>query len=292
MKKDTILNIAKSFKYKLNLPSPSSLYGSTDPAALQILHLIYEVCQELRQAACWTQQKKIHTFDTEADRTSYPLPEDFYAPSPFTQWNNDEGVSLVGPLEDYEFTGRLYGGVGSSTNFEYRFFGPDSNPNTTGGQFHVYPTPDSAIECSYEYLSSNLFLPKDWLPSTAYTSGTYVNHAGKIYLCDTNGTSSTTGPVGTAANETDGTTRWDYVSTPYEIILADTDICIFDDDLVGLGLKAKWKYEKGEDGQKAEIEYKRRISKAVGRLKGNRIGSFSRVGQNGVRYGLPNTPWS
>src|SRR5690606_30973519 len=126
-----------------------------------------------------------------------PLPEDFYAPSPFTEWNNNDNRRLMGPLSDSEFTGRLYGGFGSSNNFEYRFFGPDSNPHTSGGQFNVYPTPASVIECSFEYLTSSTFLPKNWEPSTAYTSGTYVNANGNIYLCDTSGDSSTTPPSAT-----------------------------------------------------------------------------------------------
>src|SRR5690606_24569335 len=112
--KKTILALAQTFCYRMNIPRPASLSGSSDPASLQILHLVYEVAEELRQAACWTQQKRIHTFETESARAKYPLPEDFYAPSPFTEWNNNENRRLMGPLSDSEFTGRLYGGFGSS----------------------------------------------------------------------------------------------------------------------------------------------------------------------------------
>lgn len=273
----TVLNVVKSACYRWNIPFPASgtLFNNSDPGARQLLNVLYAVAEELRQATAWTQQKRIHTFSTTSGRAKYPLPEDFYAASPFTEWNTDENRMLIG-IQDSDFTSRVYGGVGSSTNFEYRFFGPDSNPNTGGGQFNVFPTPTSTIACAYEYLSKNLFMPPNWLPSTAYTIGQYVNANGNIYLCDTNGTSDVTPPTGVTANIVDGTTRWDYVSAPYETILSDNDLNIFDDDLMKLGLRAKWHDEKGEESAKAESEFNRKITKAKMRLVPTQIGSFCR----------------
>lgn len=287
----TILSTLQSCCYRWNIPFPGAgtIFGNTDPHARQLLHILYAVSEELRQAACWTQQKKIHTFNTSSGRDKYPLPEDFYKASPFTHWNNTENRRLIGPLPDFDFTARLYGEVGSSINFEYRIFGPDSNPNTSGGQFVIYPTPTSTIECSFEYLTKNLFLPKNWLPSTAYTIGTYVNANGNIYLCDTNGTSSTTPPSGTSQNITDGTTRWDYVSAPYETVLADTDLCLFEEALIKIGVRAKWRDEKGEEADKAEREFRSKIDKAVSSLQGISTGSFTKVGTMLPRYSYPRT---
>lgn len=288
----TILANLRACSYRWNIPFPSAgtIYGNTDPGARQLLELITAVAEDLRQAGSWTQQKRIHTFSTTAARTKYPLPQDFFRDSPFTHWNTDENRRLVGVIPDFDFTSRLYGGYGSSDNFDYRFFGPDSNPNTGGGQFNIYPPPDAVIACSFEYLSSNLFMPKNWLPSTAYTSGTYVNANGNIYLCDTNGTSdTTTAPSAVTANIVDGTTGWDYVSTAYETVLADTDFCIFDDELVKIGVKAFWLDEKGEEGARAMQEYQSKKSRAMMRLKGSRIGSFTRVGMDQPRYAVPRT---
>jgi len=51
-----------------------------------------------------------------------------------------------------------------------------------------------------------------WAQNTAYTIGDQVIADGKVYTCDTNGTSdsSGTGPSGTGSNISDNTTRWDY----------------------------------------------------------------------------------
>ena len=55
----------------------------------------------------------------------------------------------------------------------------------------------------------------DWAASTAYVVGDQVkNDSGKIYTCDTAGTSAGSGgPTGTGSDITDNSARWDYTST-------------------------------------------------------------------------------
>lgn len=279
--KSSVLNLLKSCCYRWNIPFPSAgtIYGNNDAGARQLLHILYAVLEELRQAACWTQQKKIYTFSTSADRAYYPLPVDFWAMSPFTEWNNDQARRLVGPLSDADMTESLNGQIGAVSDFEYRLFGSDSNNYTLGGQFQIYPTPSDVVELSFEYLTSNLLLPKFWQGATNYTLGQYVSSNGNIYLCDTTGTSNISVPVsGTGSNITDNSTRWDYQNIAYETLLADTDIVLFEDSLVKLGVRAKWLGEKGEEWQAAETEFRQRIAKATAALRPSMIGSFSRRG--------------
>ncbi len=56
---------------------------------------------------------------------------------------------------------------------------------------------------------------KPWVASTAYVVGDQVvNDSGKIYQCDTAGTSAGSGgPSGTGSDISDGSARWDYYST-------------------------------------------------------------------------------
>ena len=77
---------------------------------------------------------------------------------------------------------------------------------TTVGQYTesgVTYTPDIVTETA-------------WQASTAYSVGdSVINDTGKIYICDTAGTSAGSGgPTGTGSNITDGTARWDYTTTP------------------------------------------------------------------------------
>lgn len=68
-------------------------------------------------------------------------------------------------------------------------------------------------------VTASLVIPSAWQAAHAYVIGDRVlNDGGKIYICDTTGTSAgATGPTGTGANIVDNTARWDYVSTPLAI---------------------------------------------------------------------------
>lgn len=287
-----VLTIVQDVRKAMNLSVPTALFGSTDPDERQMLTLLDEVAAELRQAKCWTQQKRKHTFTTTSGRATYPLPKDFYSFVPRSQWNTDETIRLIGPQDDDEFGAKIYGTEPSSVNFSYRIFGWDENDYTGGGQFEISPTPTSEIDLAYEYLTRNLYLPKWWTPSQLYTAPDYVSVSGNVYVCDTNGLSGATPPSGTGSNITDNTTRWDYYDAAWETIKADTNRCIFDSDLVKLGLKAAWKRENGGDWQADRAEFERRIAKAQARYRGPFIGSLCGPKDKGPRYTIPYRSWS
>ena len=67
---------------------------------------------------------------------------------------------------------------------------------------------DDGVEKTVNYAAN------PWKASTAYEVGDKVQNGGKIYVCDTDGTSAGSGgPSGTGANISDGTTQWDYEET-------------------------------------------------------------------------------
>ena len=64
-----------------------------------------------------------------------------------------------------------------------------------------------------------------WVADTAYIVGDYVYNGSYTYVCDTAGTSASSGgPTGTGANITDGTARWDYHSDSLSIALTDLQV--------------------------------------------------------------------
>lgn len=292
------LSIVQSVRKRINSPVPTSLFGSSDPDELQLLELLYSVCEELRQAKCWTVQKKLHEFDTEADRSQYPLPPDYYAPLTGTFYNQDTNEPFSGPSSDAAFALFVEGDSPALREFTWRPFGPNESlaANTAQGQFEVNPVPSSAVNCRFEYLSRNLFQPPFWTISTAYSSGDVVSSNGRIYTCDTNGTSSSDpadAPSGTDDNQADGTTQWDHRAAAYETILADTDLCIFDADLVKLGLRAKLYEEQGGAYQEAMAEFKAKIDAAQARFKGSYVGRmFGRGRGRRPIYHIPDRSWS
>ncbi len=277
----TVLQLVEQAMYSVGASSiPSTLFGNTNFDAKQLLSFVYEEARFLRSQKVFPQCKKNYTFTIEANRLKYPLPQDFYLPLTGTLWDITNKWQLRGPLSDQDFVYQQLGFVTFNNVTAFRIIGPDGNPETIGGQFEIYPQPDAGIQLFYEYITKTMFQPKYWQPSTAYTSGTYVSSSGNIYLCDTNGTSGTTPVSGTTANIVDGTTRWDYVAAPVEQITADTDMCIFDDDIMISGIK--WRYEKSK-GTAMDIDpntgipviHKKLVENAASRWLGNFVISLA-----------------
>lgn len=289
----TALSIIQSLRYRLNLSAPSTLVSITDTDELQMLHLLYAVCEELRQARCWTQLKRSYNFNTVSTTASYQLPQDFYAPLLQTQVNDDEDERLIGPVGDAYFNDLLYLGSASSRNYTYRVFGRDENTASGGGQMVLSPTPSAVDTVRFDYITRSFLLPRNWAASTSYTASSYVNASGNIYLKASAGTetSGATVPSHTTGTVTDGTITWTYVSTAYETIIADTDLVVFDDDLVKLGLRAKWLEEHGGEYAQAKAEFESKIDQAVARYRGSYIGN-SCAKDASPRYTVQYKSWS
>lgn len=271
----TALSIVQSVRKRLNLPAITALVGATDPDELQMIELLYAVCEELRQARCWTQLKRSYSFATVATQASYQLPADFYSPLLNTHWNATEDERLIGPVTDDDFMYLTESGSSSTQNYTFRIFGRDENTASGGGQFYVNPTPSAVQTLKFEYLTRSFLLPKNWAASTAFGAGAYCNASGNIYQTAAGGTSGATVPSHTTGSVADGAggVTWTYISAAYETLVADTDLVIFDSDLVALGLRAKWLEESGGEYQQALAEYEDKIDRAVSRYRGPIVGS-------------------
>jgi len=264
----TALSIIQAVRYKMNLSAPSTLITLTDPDELQMLHTLYTICEELRAARCWPQLKRKHSFSTVDTQASYQLAPDFYSPLLATHYNETDDGRLIGPESDETFSNMTV--MGDSTiNYSYRIFGRDENSASAAGQLVLLPTPSAVQTVSYEYLTRSFFLPQNWTASTSYGANAYVNASGNIYQKPTGtATSGTVVPSHTTGAVTDGTITWTYISAPYETIIADTDLVVFDDDLIKLGLRAEWNEDHSGEGQIARQRYEERINQAVARYKG------------------------
>lgn len=264
-----VLQIVQGACYEMGAPAPSSLYGTTNTADLQLLNLFYAVGRDVLQRRFWLQLKRTATITLTSGRNKYPLPEDFYAPLPKTYWDQSNKWQMVGPLWDDAFNYRLYGYATSENRRAFRIFGPDQNPNTSGGQFRIDPTPGTSGDIlSFDYISKSWLFPPNWTPSEAgITVGKYRNASGNIYKCTaiSTGVCGTTPPSHTSGAAVDGGVTWTYQTAAYEAILSDTDICLFEDDLMILGLKAWYKQAKGLDYAQLRADYESNVEEAFAR---------------------------
>ena len=69
------------------------------------------------------------------------------------------------------------------------------------------------------------------------------------------------------------------------------DLVVFDDDLVKLGLRAKWIEEKGGDYSGAKAEFDGKVDRALARYKGSHIGTFGTI-RGGPNYVTQYKGWS
>lgn len=233
----TALSIIQTAMYRMNETAPTTLEGTLAPNTRQLLHLLYEVCEEIRAYKCWDVQKRKHTFTTEANVSTYDFPADFYAPVPGTAYNTDDELPLDGPVSDMEFAFKLYGGAPSALNFTYRVF---------GSQMELSPTPSGEVDLTLEYQSRTFILPA----SLAFPD-----------------------------------------EAPGEAVTDDTDVVVFDADLVQLGLKALFIKEQGGEWETDYQRFRAKLTTAAARLKSASIGSFGQKSR-GPRYRLPWKSWS
>lgn len=292
----TVLQIAEQALDELGIPVPSSIVDTTDYGQRQINALLRAAAEGFRTQRVFPQQKKRYSWDVSvadaaASRYKFPLPEDYFAALPSTQWDEDAQWRLIGPLSDGEFTDRKVGGDNVTERTAYRIFGPDFNSTTGGGQFMVDPIPASGLTLSFEYVTRTIFLPKFWAASTVFAAGTYCSASGNIYLTTAGGTTGATIPSHTTGSASDDVVTWAYVSAPKETISLDTDLCLFDDDLMVAELKWRYLRAKKKDYQQEYSDAQTLLMGAVARLEGSHIGSFEGRAR-AVRYELPDGSWT
>lgn len=289
----TALEIVASVARSLGVPAPSTLALTGDSVALQWREILIDVAEDLRDTRGFIQQKRTYTFQTENGRSWYPLPLDFWAAIFDTQWDQTNSWQMVGPLSDANYDYRLYAQVIYTNQEAFRIFGPDGSPYTSGGQFQINPAGGSTpYTLSFDYFSRNLFIPKYWTPSTAYTSATYVSCNGNIYYSNSSGTSGTTPISGTSTSITDGTVNWSYSPYPYETLTSDTDLMLFDDDLMKGGLKAFWLDAKGQpNADKAMASYEKNKNAVLARFKGSFRTSLA-IPQLQISANIPEGNWN
>lgn len=273
----TALSIIQNTMKLINEPFPTALVGETDPNTLQLIQMLYKTCEELRRLKTFDAQKRKYNFTTTSADSTIALPADFYSPLLGTLWNADTDEPLT-KANDAAFVYYLQSGNTPADEFSYRIFGWDENTASGLGQFEVSPTPSSTVNLYMEYVTRHLFLPKHYALSTAYAQNTLVNVSGNIYKCATAITASDTVPTGTSTAIEDDDGTWDWYNTPIEALQADTDLCLFDYDIVELGVKEKYLKEMGGSGYAvANADYKRAVEDNVNRNRGVHIGSFYRT---------------
>lgn len=180
----TALELVQRACWEANIPAPTSLVSQTSPSILQLINLFYSTGRELREARYFPELKKKHIVRLNSGQERYPLPEDFYAAIPETNWDKQNQWQMQGPLSDGMWNARLYGYITIDNRKAFRIFGPDINPSSGGGQFQISPTPGDAeqgTELTFEYISLSWMAPPLWVAGASYGADAYSFCYGNVY---------------------------------------------------------------------------------------------------------------
>lgn len=121
-----------------------------------------------------------------------------------------------------------------------------------------------------------------WTAETAFQAGTFIKISSTYYKNTTpgiygNGT-TVTGKVsptwaisGTSWTQSDGTVTWIYQPQAYEALVTDSDLCVFDDDIMILGLKWKFLQANRREYEDFKAEWDQRLDSAFARLNNGRV---------------------
>lgn len=289
-----VLELVTDAASQLGAPAPSSLITS-GTVETQWKYLLYGVSRELRSSRAFPQQKRAFSITLSSGRSKYALPIDFYSGLLGTQFDQTNNWELVGPISDRNWNYILYGpGTGLNRKM-YRIFGHDKNAGayTSSGQLQIYPTPTATETISFDYISATTILPTPWVASTAFGANSWCTSFGNIYQTLTaGGTTGTTAPT-SDTSEFDGGITWTRIYTARETIVANTDLSIFDDDVMIEGLKYKWKASKNMDYSLEKMLFEKMMDTARSRWVGNYIGRMDRgVGSNISAYTVATGGWT
>lgn len=127
-------------------------FGSPDPNLGQLCQLLKAAGRDLVRSRAWTHLQATYDFTTVQGQSAYPLPADYWATIPETEWNRTNRLPLGGPLSPPEWAylkGQLAGVVFSVL---YK---------VEGGQIVVYPDTNTpgGFEIAFQYASRNWVQP-------------------------------------------------------------------------------------------------------------------------------------
>jgi len=299
----TIKEILQNFCYRTNLPAPTSFVGVSSPTEQQYLSLFQFIGDNLRNRPyMWPQLKRGYTFTTTTDESVYQLPGDFYKLLLSDQWDVTNQWPLTGPISDYNMALRTYAVVGIQTMKAYQIVGPtqylfSTSPYSqrSAGTITISPAgQNNTDELFLGYISCNWIWPRDWAANTAYSLGDIRTGNGYVYRVTTAGTSGTTRPSVSTGTEVDGTVTWTvyrepYLCNPANSALNDSDLCLFDEDLMIEGMRWAYKQAKGQDYQQERNDWEQQLKGAFGRFDGpTRINMGDELGNDW--YNFPNMP--
>lgn len=124
---------------------PSFIIGNTeDDTARTLLAAARKVGEELVRDYDWQELSRTATVTTSNGDSLYELEDDYERLAPDTMWDADQDRPMLGNTTRRQWAAITNSNISANLTYHWRLF---------GGQIQVNPTPSSAFDFNYEYLS-------------------------------------------------------------------------------------------------------------------------------------------
>ena len=192
-----------------------------------------------------------------------------FTPTAFT------GVAVWHPGDYFTAGGRLYcvtvGGTSAAA----------APTSTTEG-----------VDLTSGTITYRYFAAPAYAAETAFDTGDHILGAGsQYYRCVVGGiTGKASEPLWTPTQVNDSTVLWTFQNVAYEEVIGDTDLCVFDEELVIAGLRAKLFQARGLGASDLVETFEKMKRTAMGRWHVGKVIDMADCGEDGVIY--PTINWT
>lgn len=222
-----VTNVANEAGYTVD----TNITTSTETTTKQIRTMVQRVNREMSDAYPWPVMYAAGSVTLVNGQAEYALPAAFSTYHYNTFWNQSTRWRILGPMTPQEYAEIQGYGLNTTVYQRFQFRGISNN------QLLISPTPTASGDTIiFEYIAERSVRPRTWTASTLYAANTYTFYNGNYYSTTAGGTTGATPPTHTSGSVSDGGVTWTYYDGIYNEYLADTDVSIFNEKTLELGV--------------------------------------------------------
>jgi len=222
-----VANVADEAGYTVE----SNVIASTETTTKQLRTMVQRVNREMSDQYPWPVMYAAGSVTLVNGQAQYQLPAAFSYYQYNTFWNQSTRWRILGPMTPQEYA--EIKGYGLNTTVYQRF----QIRGISNDQLLISPTPTASGDIIiFEYIAERSVRPRTWTTNTLYSANSYTFYNGNYYQTTAGGTTGATAPTHTSGSVSDGGVTWTYYSGIYNEFLADTDVSIFNEKTLELGV--------------------------------------------------------
>jgi len=231
----TLLSVVTNVANEAGYTVESNITASVETTTKQLLAITQRINQEMATAYPWRKLFASGSITLVGGQATYALPAAFSSYHYETFWNSSTRWRLLGPMTEQAYA--EVRGFGLNPTILQRF----QLRGVSNSELLISPTPGASGDIIiFEYIADRAVRPRTWVTATSFLALSYCSYNGNYYQTTLGGTTGATPPTHTSGTVTDGTVLWTFYSGAYSTFLADTDVSLFNEQTLELGVMEKF----------------------------------------------------